>query len=416
MTADRSPLPLDSLPALEPSPGFQLLSGVRVLDLTSSIAGPYGTMLLADLGADVVKVERAGAGDDSRSWGPPFLEGHALWYAAVNRNKRSIDLDLKSDEGRATLQALVARTDVVVTSLREPAMTRLGIDYRQARALRPDVIHCSVTGYGLTGPNSHLPGYDLIAEAFSSVMDLTGEPESPPQKVGTPAADLLAGMDAAFAIVAALHDRQRTGHGHQLDISLAESMTRFMTPKLASYLGSGDLQRRSGGRDSVVAVYQVFDTSDHPIVLALGNDGIFQRFCRAAGREDLATDPGYASNSDRRARRSELVAEIQQTLKSRPAKVWLTLCAESDVPASRINRVEDVVADEHLSDRSLLYRLPVGNGSLPQVNTGWFLDGAPNGFRLPPPCLGEHHDEVLAEWIGQDSPTTTTRYSEVSTR
>lgn len=403
MTDNRSPLPMDGLPELSPIAGFQLLSGVRVLDLTSSIAGPYGSMLLADLGADVVKVERAGSGDDSRAWGPPFLEGHALWYAAVNRNKRSVALDLKSDAGRSTLHALVGQADVVMTSLRDEAMTRLGISYEQTRALRSDIIHCTVTGYGLTGPKRALPGYDLIAEAFSSVMDLTGEPDSPPQKVGTPAADLLAGMDAAFAIVAALHDRQRTGQGHQLDISLAESMTRFMTPKLASYLGSGDLQRRSGGRDSVIAVYQVFATADEPIVLALGNDGIFQRFCRAAGREDLVEDAAYATNSDRRSRRSELVADIQRTLLGRPAQAWLDLCKAADVPAAAINRVEDVVEDEHLRERAFLYRLPVDDGSLPQVNTGWHLDGEANGFRLPPPRLGEHDEQVLSEWLDQDN-------------
>jgi crotonobetainyl-CoA:carnitine CoA-transferase CaiB-like acyl-CoA transferase len=403
---------MQDLPAFAPSAGFQLLAGVRVLDLTSSIAGPYGTMLLADQGADVVKVERTGVGDDSRAWGPPFLEGHAIWYAAVNRNKRSVDLDLRSDEDRQTLRSLVTQTDVVVTSLREGAMSRLGIDYDQATALRSDLIHCTITGYGLTGPKSHLPGYDLIAEAFSSVMDLTGEPESPPQKVGTPAADLLAGMDAAFAIVAALHDRAKTGSGHRLDISLAESMTRFMTPKLASYLGSGDLQRRSGGRDSVIAIYQVFSTADEPIALALGNDGIYQRFCRAAGRHDLAEDPAYATNTDRRARREELVNEIEKVLIERPAKAWLKLCVEADVPATPINRVEDVVADEHLQARSLLYRIPVGASAVPQVNTGWFLDGEPNGYRLPPPSLGEHRREVIDEWLGDGEPNTSTTDSE----
>lgn len=399
MTAQAG-LPQDELPLLAASTGFQLLAGVRVLDLTSSIAGPYGTMLLADLGADVVKVERAGTGDDARGWGPPFLEGHAVWYAAVNRNKRSVDLDLGSDEGRATLRSLVSASDVVVTSLRHSAMSRLGVAYEQTRQLRSDLIHCSITGYGLTGPKSELPGYDLIAEAFSSVMDLTGEPESGPQKVGTPAADLLAGMDAAFAIVAALYDRKQTGRGHQLDISLAESMTRFMTPKLTSYLGSGELQRRSGGRDSVIAIYQVFSTADDPIVLALGNDAIFTRFCRAAELEDLEDDPAYATNSARREHREKLVARIQSALVERPARWWLELCRRADVPAGPINRVEDVVADDQLRARSMLYRLPVDTGALPQVNTGWFLDGEPNGYRLPPPRLGAHRTQVVAEWLG----------------
>lgn len=414
MTA-KTGLPQDDLPLLAPSPGFQLLAGVRVLDVTSSIAGPYGTMLLADLGADVVKVERVGVGDDSRGWGPPFLEEHALWYAAVNRNKRSVDLDLRADDGRGTLQSLVAASDVVVTSLRDGAMSRLGIAYEQVRQLRPDLIHCTITGYGLTGPKSELPGYDLIAEAFSSVMDLTGEPGSGPQKVGTAAADLLAGMDAAFAIVAALYDRKQTGRGHQLDISLAESMTRFMTPKLASYLGSGEPQRRSGGRDSVIAIYQVFNTADEPIVLALGNDAIFTRFCRAAGLDELDGDPAYATNSDRRAHREQLVARIQLALVDRPAHWWLELCHKADVPAGPINRVEDVVADEHLRARSMLYRLPVGSGALPQVNTGWLLDGEPNGYRLPPPRLGAHRSQVLSEWLGdQATPAQTSDIQEAS--
>lgn len=405
MTETTVGLPQEQLPARAPSLGYQLLAGVRVVDITSSIAGPYGTMLLADLGADVVKVERAGSGDDARAWGPPFLDGFGLWFNSVNRNKRSLDLDLKSDRDREVLQSLVARSDVVVTSLREDVMARLGVSFEQARKLRPDVIHCTITGYGLTGPKSHLPGYDLIAEGFSSVMDLTGEPDAPPQKVGTAAADLLAGMDAAYAVVAALFDRNRTGRGHQIDVSLAESMTRFMTPKLVAYLGSGDLQRRSGGRDSVIAVYQVFQTADAPIVLALGNDGIFQRFCAAAGLQDLAEDPAYATNHDRRARREELVAKIQDMLLTRTAHQWLDLCQQADVPAGPINRVEDVVTDDQLHARSMLFRIPTEGGGLPQVGTGWHLDGQPNGYRLPPPQLGAHRDEVLAEWLA-DTPTT----------
>jgi crotonobetainyl-CoA:carnitine CoA-transferase CaiB-like acyl-CoA transferase len=399
MTQTSVGLPQENLPARAPSAGYQLLAGVRVVDLTSSIAGPYGTMLLADLGADVVKVERAGSGDDARAWGPPFLDGFGLWFTSVNRNKRSIELDLKSDDDRQILQSLVARCDVVVTSLREEVMARLGVSFEQARKLRPNVIHCSITGYGLTGPKAQLPGYDLIAEGFSSVMDLTGEPDSPPQKVGTAAADLLAGMDAAFAVVAALFDRNRTGRGHQIDVSLAESMTRFMTPKLVSYLGSGELQRRSGGRDSVIAVYQVFQTADDPIVLALGNDGIFQRFCAAAGCNDLADDPAYATNRERRSRREVLVPKIQDVLLTRTARQWLDLCRQADVPAGPINRVEDVVADDHLQARSMLFRIPTEGSSLPQVGTGWQLDGQPNGYRLPPPHLGAHRDEVLAQWL-----------------
>jgi len=405
-TPESKPLPMDELEALAPSRGFTLLEGVRVLDLTSSIAGPYCTMLLADLGADVVKVERSGVGDDSRMWGPPFLGDLALWFASVNRNKRSVTLDFVDATALQTLREMVAACDVVVSTLRQSSMRRLGVDYEQAKRLRPDVIHCTVTGFGLTGPNSELAGYDLIAEGVSGVMDLTGEADQGPQKVGTPAADLLAGMDAAYAIVAALYDRARTGSGHQVDVSLAESMTRFLTPKLVAYLGSGDPQRRSGGRDSVIAVYQVFETMDDPMTIALGNDAIFKRFCAAIGRNDLADDPTLATNQDRRARRAELVEEIQAVMRTDTRAHWLALCAEVDVPAGPINSVDDVVADDHLRSRRLFYR--TSDPVTPQVNTGWHLDGAANGYRFAPPACGADTAQVLADW-GLTAPTKESR-------
>jgi crotonobetainyl-CoA:carnitine CoA-transferase CaiB-like acyl-CoA transferase len=210
-------------------------------------------------------------------------------------------------------------------------------------------------------------------------------------------------MDAAYGVVAALFDRERTGTGHQIDVSLTDSMTRFLTPKLVAYLGSGEAQRRSGGRDSVIAIYQVFETTDEPLTLALGNDAIFQRFCNAIGRRDLADDPANASNRDRRARRVELVEEIQAVLRSGTRAHWLALCAKADVPAGPINRVDEVVMDEHLRARRLFYRTS-SNPAVPQVNTGWHLDGEPNGYRWAPPGCGAHNDEVLTEWgIGEGS-------------
>jgi crotonobetainyl-CoA:carnitine CoA-transferase CaiB-like acyl-CoA transferase len=389
--------PTDELEAHGPSRGFELLQGVRVLDLTSSIAGPYGSQLLADLGADVVKIERADRGDDARQWGPPFLDGASLWFLAVNRNKRSVTLDFSTTSGQEVLGRLIGASDVLITNLRGATLQRLGIDYASASSVRPGLIHCTVTGFGLTGPDAHRSGYDLIAEGLSGVMDLTGEPDALPQKVGTPAADLLAGMDAAFAIVAALFDRQRTGNGHQLDISLVESMTRFLTPRIMTYLGSGEEPRRSGGRDSVIAVYQVFETIDQPITIALGNDHIFQRFCRAIGRADLASEPRYATNTGRRAHRAELVGTIQQSMMSRTRAEWLTILELADVPAGAINRISEVVRDRHLLDRSMFYQIPVGSG-IPQVNTSWHLDGVANGYRSAPPQLGQHTHEVLGEW------------------
>jgi crotonobetainyl-CoA:carnitine CoA-transferase CaiB-like acyl-CoA transferase len=392
-------LPLDDLPTASDRPGFSLLEGIRVLDVTSSIAGPYGTLLLADLGADVAKLEPAGRGDDARAWGPPFLDGDSLWFLAVNRNKRSIELDLSTNANRDRLVRLACAADVVVTTLRGPQLAKLGIEYSTLRARRPDLIYCTITGYGLTGPNRALPGYDLIAEGVSGIMDLTGEPETGPQKVGAPAADMLAGMDAAFAIVAALFDRQRTGRGHHIDVSLAESMIRLLAPKLTSYLGSGELQRRSGGRDSVIAVYQAFDTSDEPITLALGNDKIFARFCDAIGRDDIGSDPRFTNNASRREHRAQLVDKIQAVLRKQTAAQWLQIFAAADVPAGPINHLEAVVADPHSIAREMFYRYQYDGREVPQVNTGWHLDSAANAPRRPPPRLGADTESVLSEWL-----------------
>jgi crotonobetainyl-CoA:carnitine CoA-transferase CaiB-like acyl-CoA transferase len=393
---------------------FDLLDGVRVLDLTTSIAGPYATLLLADLGADVVKIERAGRGDDSRQWGPPFLNGEALWYLAVNRNKRSVALDLADPADVAVLVELAGRADVVITTLREPLLRRLGLDYPTVRARRPDLIFATITGYGLTGPNAGLPGYDLIAEGVSGVMALTGEPTTGPQKVGAPAADILAGMDAAFAVVAALYDRARTGRGHLLDLSLVESMTRMLSPKLTSYLGSGELQRRTGGRDSVVAIYQVFDTADEPISLALGNDAIFGRFCAVIDRPDWSANPDFSSNAGRRAHRAHLVGEIGKLLLERTAAEWLQLFAKADVPAGPVNNLESVVTDPHLLARGLFYRDGEGDEAIPQVNTGWQLDGAANRLRRRPPALGADTADVLADWLDPGAHTTATQTEETA--
>ena len=389
------------LPDLSDRERFSLLAGVRVLDLTSSLAGPYATLLLADMGAEVVKVERPGAGDDARQWGPPFLDGLSLWYASVNRNNASVTLDYATAAGKKVLDRLVEQADAVVTNLRPAVQEKLGVDHPSLQAIRKDLVHCSITGFGLTGRRRDLPSYDLIAEGHSGVMDLTGETDSPPQKVGTPAADLLAGMDGAFGVVAALFDRQRTGRGHVVDVSLVESMTRFLTPRVVSYLGSGEVPRRSGGRDSVIAVYQPFDTADYPITLGLANDRTFRRFCEVAGRPDWADDPAYLDNRSRRERRAKLVARIQEVLRTRTRAEWLEAFAAAGVPAGPINTVADLAVDEGLLERGMLFAIPVqGASPIPQVGTGWHLDGAPNGGATAARALGADTDDVLCRWAG----------------
>ena len=312
-------LPLDKLPAPPGGTPLALLKGVSVLDLTTSIAGPYAAMLLGDMGAEVIKVERPGKGDDCRAWGPPWLDGESLWFLSVNRNKQSVTLDYTGDAGRAVLHDLVRKADVVIVNLTDRVQKKLGVDYAALSALRADLVHVSLSGFGLTGARKDFPCYDLIAEGYSGVMDLTGEAESPPQKVGTPAADLIAGMDAAYATLAALFDRDRrggSGKGHKLDIAMIDSMTRFMSPRIVPYLGSGIVPHRTGARDSVISVYQTFDTKDRPITLGLGNDGIFKRFWQAVGQPAVADDPGYATNADRCAVRADVVEQIQTVLRT----------------------------------------------------------------------------------------------------
>jgi crotonobetainyl-CoA:carnitine CoA-transferase CaiB-like acyl-CoA transferase len=383
-------------------PGYDLLEGVRVLDFTTSLAGPYATMLLADLGADVVKLERPGGGDDARAWGPPFLHGESLFFLSANRNKRSLALDVTTPDGREALAALVRRADVVAVNQLPRAQRKLGLAYEDLVGLRPDLVHVSITGFGLEGTRAEHTCYDLIAEGWSGVMDLTGEIEGEPQKVGTPAADLLAGTDAALAVVAAQLARARTGEGRKIEVSLVESMTRFMAPRIVPYLGTGSVPRRSGARDSVIAIYQTFHAADAPMTLALGNDAIWTRFWQAVGRPERAADEALASNKERRERRAELVAEIAEILATRPRAEWLALFAEAKVPAGPINRVDEIAGDDELRRRGLFYAMDGAAGRVPQVGLGIRFDDAPVAPRRPPPALGEHGPAVLREWLGWD--------------
>ncbi len=393
-------LPLSQLPQKEEAGGqaIRLLEGVRVLDLTTSIAGPYATLLLADFGASVIKVERR-EGDDARGWGPPFLAQQSLWFLSVNRNKRSVTLDFSTPRGRELLHALVPKHDVLVTNQVGRSQKKLGIDYATLSALHPGLVHVSITGFGVQGARSELPSYDLIAEGYSGVMDLTGEADTPAQKVGTPAADLLSGMDAAMAVAAALYRRRAGGKGCAIDVSMVESMTRFMAPRLVSYMGSGELPRRSGARDSVIAVYQSFDTADEPITLGLGNDGIWRRFWNAVGEPEYGADPRFRTNKERRAARAEIVEHIQALLRQHPRARWLKLFAEHRIPAGPINRLDEIAADRELQARGMLYSVAAFDARIPQVGLGIRVDDTAETYRSPPPALGEHTDEVLRELL-----------------
>lgn len=407
MSAKDTPtLPLDALPHRDAAP-LDLLHDVRVLDLTSSIAGPYAGQLLADMGATVVKIEKPGGGDDARAWGPPFLHGESLWFMSVNRGKLSVTLDFAAPAGRALLEQLVAQCDVILLNLVARAQRKLGVDAPTLSRLNPKLIHVSITGFGLDGERADLPCYDLIAEGYSGVMDLTGEPEAPPQKVGTPAADMLAGQDAAMAVLAALLRRRRDGRGASIDVSMVASMSRFMAPRVMPYLGSGELMRRSGGRDSVIAIYQVFDTADGPMTLGLGNDAIWARFWAAVGQPEVAQDPAWSSNAQRRNHRSAIVEKIAAVLRTRPRAHWLAVFAEARVPAGPIHRLDELAADEPLQRSGFLYRTQGAGGPIPQVGLGIRFDGRSEGTGQPPPALGAHTHDVLRGWLGKEAAELT---------
>jgi crotonobetainyl-CoA:carnitine CoA-transferase CaiB-like acyl-CoA transferase len=329
--------------------GFDLLSGVRVLDLTTSIAGPYAAMMLGDMGADVIKVERPGIGDDCRHWIPPENDGESLWFQSVNRNKKSITIGYNTSEGYDLLSGLIEQSHVVIVNQLPRVQKKLKVDFDSLKRINPGIIFVSLTGFGLDGERSEHACYDLIAEGYSGIMDLTGEPDSPAQKVGTPAADMLAGMDAAYAVACAVFANLKGApRARQIDISLVESMTRFLTPRIVPFMGGGELPRRSGGRDSVIAIYQVFDTQDDPLTLGLGNDNIWSRFWQSVDRPEFGDTERWQSNQERRQCRAEIVELIQEVLRTKPREHWLQKFAEARVPAGPINRIDQLIEDKEL--------------------------------------------------------------------
>jgi crotonobetainyl-CoA:carnitine CoA-transferase CaiB-like acyl-CoA transferase len=390
----RASVPGDKLPVLQPGRGFEFLSDVRVLDLTTSVAGPYASMLLSDFGAEVIKIERPD-GDDARSWGPPFLADESLWFLAVNRNKKSVVVDMNDPVGHEHLRSLVREVDVVVTNQPASVQKKLGLDYETLCKLNPEIIFTSITGFGLNGARADLTCYDLIAEGYSGIMDVTGEAGGDPQKIGAPAADMLAGQDAAMATIAALYDRKTSGVGRRIDVSLVESMTRFLSCRISAYLGSGEVPKRSGGTDSVIAIYQQFQTADTPLTLGLGTDGIWKRFWQAVGNPAYAYTTGFESNASRRRNREQIVRDIQTVLLAKQRDEWLSIFAAARVPAGPIYSVDEVVSDAALLDRGLFFLLEDGGRLVPQVGLGIHIDGVIARPRSAPPRLGQHTDDYL---------------------
>ena len=386
------------------------LSGIKVLDLSRILAGPSAAQLLGDLGADVVKVEKPEEGDDTRKWGPPYVRGtsgeatdESAYYLSANRNKRSIAIDIASDAGRALVHRLIAQADVLVENYKVGGLARYGLAYEQIKDRYPRLIYCSVTGFGHTGPYASRPGYDFLIQGMGGIMSLTGVPDGEPMKVGVGIADVMTGMYAAVGILAALQHRQRTGEGQHIDISLLDTQVSWLVNAGTNYLTDGKLPTRLGNGHPNIVPYQVFSTADAPMILAVGNDAQFRRFCEVAGLDELASDERYATNPMRIRHRAALCELVEKALRTRPRAAWLRDLEAVDVPCGPVNNLEDVFADQHVKARGAELRMPcewAAGGEIGLLANPLRMSATPPSYRLPPPRLNEHAAEVLTDWLG----------------
>ncbi len=376
------------------------LEGVRVLDLSRVLAGPYATMVLADLGADVVKVEHPERGDDTRHWGPPFAGGESAYFLSVNRNKRSIGVDLKDPEGLEKIKRLAAGADVLIENMRRGALEKFGLGYEALKESNPDLIYCSVTGFG-PGKDRDRPGYDFLIQARAGIMGITGFPDGEPTKVGVAIADIVCGLHAATAILAALHRRGVTGEGARIEVPLFEATLSWLANRGQEYLVSGEDKGRMGNAHPTIVPYQTLDASDRPIAVAVGNDAQFRRLCEAIGRVELADDERYATNPARVANREELVEILQQEFSQRTADEWVEKIREAGVPIGPVNTLADVFSDEHVLGSGILQTVEhPAAGVLKMLASPVLVDGERPPVRRPPPTLGQHTEGVRDEgWI-----------------
>jgi crotonobetainyl-CoA:carnitine CoA-transferase CaiB-like acyl-CoA transferase len=388
------------------------LTGVRVLDLSRILAGPSATQLLGDLGADVVKVEKPGEGDDTRRWGPPFVPGadgqptaESAFYLCANRNKRSIAIDLADPQGLECVLALLEHADVLVENYKVGGLAKYGLGYEQLKDRYPRLVYCSITGFGQTGPYAHRAGYDFLIQGMGGIMSVTGEPAGEPMKVGVGIADLMTGMYAAVGILAALRHRDATGEGQHIDAGLLDTQIAWLANLATNYLLSGREPQRLGNGHPNVVPYQVFATADEPMILAVGNDGQFRRLCECAGITDCLADPRFATNSARVLNRQLVCDAVAQALARRPRAHWLRCLEDAGVPCGPINTIRQVFDDPHVQARGTRISMPFASaktGSVDLVANPLRLSRTPVSYRIAPPRLGEHHESVLRDWLGQD--------------
>lgn len=380
------------------------LAGLRVLDLTRVLAGPWCTQNLADLGAEVIKIERPGAGDDTRGWGPPYLKdahgadtADAAYFGAANRNKESVALDIATPAGADLARRLAARSDILVENFKVGGLKKYGLDYESLKALNPGLIYCSITGFGQTGPYAARPGYDFMIQGLGGLMSLTGEPGGEPQKAGVAVADVMTGMYATVAVLAAVLERQRSGLGQHLDIALLDCQVAMMANQNMNFLATGQAPQRPGNAHQNLVPYQVFAASDGHLIVAVGNDAQFRSFAQELGHPEWAQDPRFARNAGRVVHREELVPLLAQVMRTRSRDAWLQALEAAGVPAGPINTMAQVYEDPQVQARGLRLDLPRSDGeSVPSVASPLRLSDTPVQYRSAPPRLGEHTRQVLA--------------------
>ena len=388
------------------------LAGIRIFDLTRILAGPTCTQLLGDLGADVIKVERPGVGDDTRSWGPPYVKDadgndttESAYYLSANRNKRSITIDLRSAEGVALAKQLIAKSDVLIENFKVGSLGKLGLGFEDLKDEFPGLVYCSVTGFGQTGPYAPRTGYDFLAQGLGGIMSITGDPGGDPMKVGVGIADVMTGMYASTAILAALRHRDATGEGQHIDTCLLDTQISWLINEGTNYLVSGKIPVQLGNEHPNIVPYKVFATQDGYVILAVGNDRQFQDWCACAGADALKDDPRFATNPLRIANRAALYAAMPAYMAGRTTEQWLDRLAALKVPCSPVNNIKQVFEDPHVQHRQMRIEMDhpkAGAGTVPLIGNPLKMSATPPQYRTAPPVLGQHTDEVLAEVLGME--------------
>lgn len=378
---------------------MQPLQNIRVLDLSRVLAGPYCTMVLGDLGAEIIKVEPP-EGDETRGWGPPFAEGESAYYLCVNRNKRSMVVNLKTDEGREILRELAMQSDVLVENFRPGTLKKFGLDFETLHELNPRLIYCSISGFGQTGPLRDMPGYDFMIQAMGGIMSVTGEPDGEPMKVGVAVADLFAGQNAVISILAALQARTFTGEGQYIDIALFDSELGWLANVASNFLISGKNPKRYGNAHANIVPYQSFQASDGWFVVAVGNDKQFEAFCKVIGKPELSADERFSTNSARVQNREILIPLLKPIFMQKTVSEWLALIGDQ-FPCGPINNFDQVFSMPHVKEREMLVQMEHPTiGALPLVGSPLKMGGTPVSYRLPPPLMGQHTKDILRESLG----------------